>query len=75
MPEQKMGTKVEQGEELGAKRRGGTVLPTATAEVEGQIPEPSRVVCPWCGAAQYVYLDSAFYKWITCRACGGSFRA
>ena len=73
MADPQMGTKVEAADQ-DEKLCGGTILPSAQPDVEGQWPYYARVICPWCGAVVVVVANTAYYKWFVCCVCGRSFR-
>lgn len=77
MSDAKVGTKItkEEQESLDPKQVGGTMLPQAQADVEGQARVRTRVMCPWCGAILIIYTDPDVYLYFTCCVCGRVFKA
>ena len=71
----KKGTKITEDEAKTLERAQMGVAITGQAEVEGQDPYIGRVECPWCGNIGRAILDTDYYKWFACGACGRAFRA
>ena len=66
----KVGTKTEKTGK-GAK---GSPTPQG-GDVSGQAIVQQAAVCPYCGAVNYLLVDTEVYNWYECWNCGGIFAA
>jgi len=67
----KVGTKVTEKKGQGEK---GHPTPQE-GDVTGQALVSAAVVCPYCGAVNYIWVDTNVYLWFECWNCGGVFSA
>jgi hypothetical protein len=72
------GTKIEPEEAKNMDRtKMGVAIsgPPQEEDVEGQYRYYGYTQCPWCGNIGRSVLETDYFLWYTCGACGGAFRA
>lgn len=72
----KKGTKIDPSEVSKMDRSKMAVLiqRPQDSEVEGQALYEDLVMCPWCGAVGWAWIDTDVWLWVTCGNCGYSFQ-
>jgi hypothetical protein len=60
-----------------AEKRGALTAtpPKTTGDVEGQHNRYGAMICPWCGAIGYGWINDHYYQLFTCHCCGGDILA
>ena len=75
MADPKQGTKLEDASGKDKAKMAVLVTNPPEAEVEGQYPIYDFVMCPWCGATGYAWIDTDYYEYVFCGSCGRYFMA
>jgi len=71
----KLGKKIEPDKAKTLDRAQMAVLigKQPQSDVEGQYWYEDLVQCPWCGYIGWAWINTDYWSWVTCGACGMAF--